>query len=158
MEVLGIHHVAAAQGPDPGLPGLLAHLGVGVAHTEAADGFVERMAPVGVSGGSVQLLEPTGPGTVRRFVDRHGPGLHHLALAVGDIDAAVAELVAAGVRMIDELPRPGGAGTRIAFIHPSAAGGVLLELVEDHLFPVLPSGAVRDAVPVPPEGRKDVKP
>ena len=157
MEVLGIHHVAVAQGPDPGLPGLLAHLGVGITHAEEADGFVERMAPVGVTGGSVQLLQPTGPGTVRRFVDRHGPGLHHLALAVGDIDAAVAELVRAGVHMIDERPRPGGAGTRIAFIHPSAAGGLLFELVEDHLFPVPSSWAV-DPVPVPPEGRGDVTP
>jgi methylmalonyl-CoA epimerase len=154
VEVLGIHHVAAAESPGPGLAGLLAQLGVGVAHTEAAAGFVERMAPVGVTGGAVQLLEPTGPGTVRRFVDRHGPGLHHLALAVGDIDLAVAELVAAGVRMIDELPRPGGAGTRIAFIHPSAAGGVLLELVEDHLFPLPASGAVSNALSTPPDGRK----
>ena len=64
-------------------------------------------------------------------MDTRGPGLHHLAFEVEDLDAALADLAAAGVHLIDSTPRAGGGGTRIAFVHPSAFGGVLVELVED---------------------------
>ncbi|MGZ4137788.1 MAG: VOC family protein, partial [Actinomycetota bacterium] len=65
------------------------------------------------------------------FLDRKGPGLHHVAFAVDAIDAALADLGARGVSLIDREARPGGMGTRIAFLHPSATGGVLVELVEE---------------------------
>jgi methylmalonyl-CoA epimerase len=79
----------------------------------------------------VQTLEADGEGVVQRFLDRRGPGLHHVAFQVDAIDAALRDLQDRGVRLIDQTSRPGGMGTRIAFLHPSAAGGVLVELVED---------------------------
>ena len=78
----------------------------------------------------VQTLEADGDGPVQRFLERRGPGLHHVAFRVDTIDAALRDLQTRGVPLIDEAPRPGGMGTRIAFLHPTAAGGVLVELVE----------------------------
>ena len=79
----------------------------------------------------VQTLEAEGDGLVQRFLDRRGPGLHHVAFAVDAIDTALADLDARGVSLIDREARPGGMGTRIAFLRPSATGGVLVELVEE---------------------------
>ena len=81
--------------------------------------------------GSVELLEPTGPETpVGRFLDRRGPGLHHIAYRVADLAAELARLMASGVRLIDAKPRPGARGHQVAFIHPASTGGVLVELVQ----------------------------
>jgi 5'-methylthioadenosine phosphorylase len=78
---------------------------------------------------SLELLEATAPDSpIARFLARRGPGLHHVALGVEDIDAAIARLQARGVRMIDTVARPGAEGALVAFIHPSAANGVLVEL------------------------------
>lgn len=126
--VIRLHHVAFAH-RGAGVSAVLADLlGLSCAHEEAAAGFTERMIPAGEA--YLQLLEATGPGVIERFLDRHGPGLHHAAFEVSDIDEAVADLRARGVRMVDETPRPGGMGTRIAFVHPAACPGLLLELVE----------------------------
>jgi methylmalonyl-CoA/ethylmalonyl-CoA epimerase len=84
-----------------------------------------------VGGPFVQTLEAGDEGVVRRFLDKRGPGLHHIAFAVDRLDDALADLDQHGVALIDHTPRPGGMGTRVAFLHPSAAGGVLIELVED---------------------------
>ena len=82
--------------------------------------------PVGES--HLELLEPTDPSSVvARFLEKRS-GLHHVCVLVEDIDAALAELRARGVPLIDEVPRPGAGGSRVAFLHPRAAGGVLLEL------------------------------
>ena len=138
MKVLGLHHVAVAhQGDSPLLDAFGDLLGLSCAHTESAPGFTERMLPVGDADGDiptfVQLLEGVGDeGVVNRFLERRGPGLHHVAFQVDDVAAAVAELHAAGIRMVDDEPRPGGMGTTIAFVHPSAFGGLLVELVEVH--------------------------
>jgi len=79
----------------------------------------------------VELVCPLGPDTpVGKFLARSGPGLHHLALAVDDCAAAVEAADAAGARMIDDRPRGGAHGSRIAFVHPATAGGVLVELVQ----------------------------
>lgn len=81
------------------------------------------------AGATVELLQATAPDSpVARFLARRGPGLHHIALRVPDIVAALAELKARGVRLIDESPRPGAHGALVAFIHPSSTRGVLLEL------------------------------
>ena len=78
---------------------------------------------------TVELIEPTTEDSpVARFVAKRGPGLHHLALRVDDIVAALAELRGKGVRLIDEVPRPGAHGSLVAFIHPSSTHGVLVEL------------------------------
>jgi methylmalonyl-CoA/ethylmalonyl-CoA epimerase len=82
--------------------------------------------------GRVEITEPLGPETpVGRFLAKRGPGLHHLAFGVPDIDAALARLRAAGARLIDAVPRVGAEGHRIAFVHPETFGGVLVELVEE---------------------------
>ena len=126
-QVTRLHHVAFAHGPGD-TPRLLADLlGVSCPGEEPADGFIERMLPAGDS--HLQLLEATGPGVVGRYLQRRGPGLHHIALEVSDIDEAVTDLLRRKVRMVDEAPRPGGMGTTIAFIHPAAMGGLLVELV-----------------------------
>lgn len=79
----------------------------------------------------VELLAPLGPDTpVGKFLERSGPGLHHVAYRVDDIDAALAELERQGVRMIDTEPRTGIRNSRVAFCHPKATGSVLTEIVE----------------------------
>lgn len=85
----------------------------------------------GRDGAKLELLEATGgDSAVAKFVAKRGAGMHHVALGVEDIDAALAELKARGVRLIDEAPRPGAHGTRVAFVHPSSTHGVLVELVQ----------------------------
>jgi methylmalonyl-CoA/ethylmalonyl-CoA epimerase len=80
---------------------------------------------------NIELLLPTAPDSpVAKFLENKGEGFHHLALEVEDIDGAVEELKAAGVRLIDETPREGAHGTRVAFIHPKATFGLLVELVQ----------------------------
>jgi len=79
----------------------------------------------------VELLAPLGPDTpVGKFLAKKGPGIHHVAYQVVDIDAALDALKAAGTRLIDETPRIGIRGSRVAFLHPAASGGVLTEIVE----------------------------
>jgi methylmalonyl-CoA/ethylmalonyl-CoA epimerase len=97
--------------------------------TVEAQGVEEAMVAVG--GSYVQLLEPLTPGSpVGRFLERHGEGLHHLAFAVADIESSLAHLKTEGARLVDETPRRGGRGSRIAFVHPAAFAGTLIELVE----------------------------
>jgi methylmalonyl-CoA/ethylmalonyl-CoA epimerase len=97
--------------------------------TVERQGVEEAMIPVG--GSYIQLLQPLGPDTpVGRFLDRNGEGLHHIAFAVASIDAALEHLAAGGARLVDEEPRPGGRGSRIAFVHPGDLSGTLIELVE----------------------------
>ncbi|MBX5436912.1 MAG: methylmalonyl-CoA epimerase [Alicyclobacillaceae bacterium] len=90
-----------------------------------------RVAFLSLGGTVVELVEPTAPDSpVARFLDRRGPGLHHIAYAVDDVDQALAVARAAGARVIDERPRPGARGKRIAFLHPGGLGGVLTELCQ----------------------------
>jgi methylmalonyl-CoA epimerase len=85
--------------------------------------------PAGES--ALELLEATADDSpIARYTAKRGPGLHHITLRVDDIDAALAQLKARGVRLIDEAPRAGAHGSRVAFIHPSSAHGVLVELKE----------------------------
>ena len=88
-------------------------------------------AMIAVGGSFIQLLRPLGKDTpVGRFLASRGEGLHHIALAVADIDAALDHLSREGSRLVDEVPRMGGRGARIAFVHPKAFAGTLVELVE----------------------------
>ena len=125
------------------------HVGIAVADLEAAVAEYERLLGVAPShrervedqgveevlfaagSSSIQLLGSLGPDTpVGRSLERRGPGVHHVAYRVEDIEAALDHLRAEGVRLIDETPRAGSRNTRIAFIHPAAMGGVLVELVQ----------------------------
>jgi len=94
------------------------------------DGVEEAMLHVGDV--AIQLLAPIREGSpIARYLERHGPGLHHLGFAVTSVGAALDHLRDEDVRLIDEVPRRGGGGHDIAFVHPEGTGGVLVELTED---------------------------
>jgi methylmalonyl-CoA/ethylmalonyl-CoA epimerase len=132
MLLLNIDHVAiAVHDLDAALDRFADLYGVTPMSRElvAEQGVEEAMLAIG--GSHVQLLQPTGPDTpVGRFLERRGEGLHHVAYAVPDIEAALEHLRAEGAVLVDETPRIGGGGHRIAFVHPKTLGGALTELVE----------------------------
>lgn len=106
-------------------------LGMSVAHREVVEEQGIEAVALEVGESTVELLKPLGPDTpVGKFLAKRGPGLHHVAYAVDDIEAALSALSDAGARLIDEQPRRGLGGSLIAFVHPSATGGVLTELVQ----------------------------
>lgn len=95
-----------------------------------SDGVEEAMIDVG--GVYLQLLQATRDDSpVAKYLERNGPGLHHLGFGVTSVSDALDHLRDEGVRLIDEEPRPGGGGHTVAFVHPKGTGGVLVELVED---------------------------
>ena len=90
-----------------------------------------RVAFLPIGEAEVELLESTAPdGPVAKYIEKNGEGIQHVALRVDNLEAALAELKAQGVRLIDEKPRYGAGGARIAFVHPRSTGGILLELSE----------------------------
>ena len=90
-----------------------------------------RVAFLPLGEAEIELLESTSPdGPVAKYIEKNGEGIQHLALRVDNLEAALAEMKAKGVRLIDEKPRYGAGGARIAFVHPRSTGGVLLELSE----------------------------
>ena len=106
-------------------------LGMSPVHRETLSEQGVEAVLFDVGDSHVELIAPLGPeGSVARFLEQRGPGLHHVAYRVDDIDAALASLSAAGVRLIDERPRAGIRNSRVAFLHPAATGGVLTEIVE----------------------------
>jgi methylmalonyl-CoA/ethylmalonyl-CoA epimerase len=84
----------------------------------------------GPADAAVEICAPAGNASLERFLSRRGPGLHHVCFEVDDLRGALATLKAAGVKLIDETPRPGARGHQVAFLHPAATGGVLFELCE----------------------------
>jgi methylmalonyl-CoA/ethylmalonyl-CoA epimerase len=105
--------------------------GMPVAHRETVTEQGVEAVLLDVGENHVELLRPLADDTpVGRFLASRGPGLHHVAYQVDDIEAALARLGERGVRLIDEAPRIGLRGARVAFVHPAASGGVLTELVE----------------------------
>ena len=106
-------------------------LGLTVSHEEEVIKDQVRVAFIPFDGGRFELLEPTAASSpIMKFLERRGPGLHHVALAVPDIHHVLADLKHKGVRLIDAEPRPGADKSLVAFVHPEATGGVLLELVQ----------------------------
>jgi methylmalonyl-CoA/ethylmalonyl-CoA epimerase len=106
-------------------------LGMPVQHRETVEEQGVEAVLLGVGESHVELLRPLGPETaVGRFLERNGPGLHHVAYGTDDIDSALDAVRAAGLRLIDEQPRTGIRNSRVAFVHPKSTGGVLTELVE----------------------------
>ena len=102
-----------------------------VQHRETVEEQGVEAVLLGVGDSHVELLRPLGPDTaVGKFLERSGPGLHHVAYGTDDIDAALEAVRDAGLRLIDEQPRTGIRGSRVAFLHPKSTGGVLTELVE----------------------------
>ncbi|MGE5559535.1 MAG: methylmalonyl-CoA epimerase [Chloroflexota bacterium] len=106
-------------------------LGIQVKELEQMPTQKLAMLPVGES--MVELLEAITPdAAVAKFIESRGEGIHHIALRVDNIEQALAEAKAAGLRLIDETPRTGAGGSKIAFIHPKSVYGVMIELVERH--------------------------
>ena len=127
-----IDHVGVAvTSLDEGLALYGDTLALELAHREVVEAQGVEAALLDVGESHVELLAPLGDDTpVGRFLAKRGPGLHHVAYRVADINAALGELNRQGVRMIDEVARPGIRDSMVAFVHPSATGGVLTELVQ----------------------------
>jgi methylmalonyl-CoA epimerase len=127
-----IDHVGiAVEDIDTALPVYRDSLGLPLVHREtvAEQGVDAALLDVGHS--HVELLQPLTPeSAIAKFISQRGPGLHHVAYRVGDIDRTLSELKEAGMRLIDERPRAGIRGSRIAFVHPGSAAGVLTEIVQ----------------------------
>ena len=105
--------------------------GMPLQHRETVEPFGVEAVLLGVGEGHVELLLPTSSDSaVGRFLEREGPGLHHVAYRTDDIEAALETVRGAGLRLIDERPRTGIRDSRVAFVHPKSTGGVLTELVE----------------------------
>jgi methylmalonyl-CoA/ethylmalonyl-CoA epimerase len=106
-------------------------LGMPLVHRETVTEQGVDAALLDVGDGHIELLQPLGPDTaVGKFLARRGAGLHHVAYRVEDVEATLAKLAQAGVRLIDEHPRTGIRGSRVAFLHPASTGGVLTEIVQ----------------------------
>lgn len=125
----------------------LAHVGIAVADLDEAVAFYRavlgvepgpvehvdgaRIVPLTLADTAVELLSSREPGTpIAKFLERHGPGIHHVCYRVADLEAALERCRSAGYRLVDETPRRGAGGRRIAFLHPRTTSGILIELTE----------------------------
>ena len=132
MMLTKINHIGiAVQSLDIAIPFYRDNLGMAFAGIEEVAEQKVRVAMLSVGESKIELLEPTSEDSpVARFIEKNGTGIHHIAYEVADVEAAIAKLLANGARMIDEKPRHGAHGTRIAFIHPKSSHGVLTELCQ----------------------------
>ena len=107
-------------------------LGLDIGETEEVAEQMVRVAMLPIGESRIELLEATSENSpISRFIEKRGPGIHHIAVRVDDIRVALANLKQNGARLIDEEPRRGAGGCLVAFVHPSSTGGVLLELVQN---------------------------
>jgi methylmalonyl-CoA/ethylmalonyl-CoA epimerase len=130
VKARGLDHVAiAVKDLDQAVALYRDALGLELAQIEEVPEQQVRTAIFGHGMGRVELISPTMPDSgVARFLQKRGEGLHHICIEVEDIDAAIASMKSRGAPMIDETPRPGAGGARVAFIHPKGSHGVLIEL------------------------------
>ena len=137
IEHLGI----ATRGLDDALGFWRDALGLEVIETEEVAEQRVRVAMLPVGDSRIELLEPTSEDSpIAKFLEKRGPGIHHIAVRVDDIRQALDRLKKKGARLIDETPRTGAGGSLIAFVHPSSTNGVLLELVEHTAEPAARKG------------------
>jgi methylmalonyl-CoA epimerase len=131
--VNGVHHLGiAVDDLDAAIERWRAIFGATLEHRERVEDQGVEAASLRVGEGRIELLAPLGADTpVGRFVEKRGPGMHHVAFGVADVGAELDRLQAAGVELIDERPRRGMFGLEVAFVHPEATGGVLAEFVGD---------------------------
>ena len=127
-----INHLGiATKGIDDALSFWQDALGLQNVHTEIVEDQKVRVAMLPIGESRIELLEPTSDDSpISKFLDKRGGGIHHIAVEVEDIEAALATLKNRGMRLIDEAPRVGAEGCLVAFVHPASANGVLLELVQ----------------------------
>lgn len=125
------HLGIATKGIDEALKFWADALGLENVHTEIVEEQKVRVAMLPLGESRIELLEPTSDDSpISKFLEKRGGGIHHIAIQVDDIEASLKQLKDTGARLIDESPRVGAEGCLVAFIHPSATGGVLLELVQ----------------------------
>jgi methylmalonyl-CoA epimerase len=131
VQARGIHHLGVAvEDLDEALATYTRFFGAEVEHRATVDEQGVRAASLRIGDGRVELLEPLGGDTpVGRFLAKRGPGMHHVAYAVADLRATLAELADAGANLIDGEPREGLFGLEVAFVHPDSVHGVLSEVV-----------------------------
>jgi methylmalonyl-CoA/ethylmalonyl-CoA epimerase len=132
MTAYRIDHLGVAVTSIDEALGVYEALGLAASHREEVptQKVATAFLPVGES--RIELLEPTAADSpIAKFLDRRGPGIHHVCFAVDDLEAALADLSARGFRLIHQAPVPGADGKRVAFLHPEAGRGVLIELSED---------------------------
>ena len=132
LEALPLDHVAiAVEDIDAVVHLFEAVTGQHGSRKERVDAQGVELCFIGTGDGKLELLQPLAADTpVGRFLEKRGPGLHHVAYRVTDIEATLRSLAAQGFELIDREPRPGAHGHRVAFLHPRSTGGVLVELVE----------------------------
>lgn len=126
------HHIGVIVRDLAASVGTYRMLGFGPGNEEdvPSQGVRVCLIPTGVPGQFIELVAPTVEGPLTRFLERRGEGVHHVAFAVDDIVAALERLRENGVRLVDGAPRAGAHGWSVAFLHPEAANGVLIELVQ----------------------------
>ena len=125
------HLGIATKGIDDALAFWQDALGLENVHTEIVEEQKVRVAMLPIGETRIELLEPTSDDSpISKFLEKRGGGIHHIAVEVEDIEVTLRQLKAKGMRLIDETPRIGAEGCLVAFVHPSAANGVLLELVQ----------------------------
>ncbi|MBL8858955.1 MAG: methylmalonyl-CoA epimerase [Planctomycetes bacterium] len=131
--VQGLHHVAiAVRDLDEARKAYEGALGLAASEPEFVPDQKVRVLVLYAGTQRIELVEPASPDSpITRFLETRGPGIHHIAWKVADCARAIAAAKQKGLRMIDDAPRPGSHHTTIAFVHPKATGGVLMELVED---------------------------
>ena len=136
MKILGLDHVAiCSPSIDEAAAPFLVQLGLAQGPRELVESqrtLASFLLSGDQAGACIELIAPAGNPTLEKFLARRGAGLHHVAFRVDDLAAALDELAARGTPLIDRVPRPGARGHRVAFLHPGACGGVLVELVEAH--------------------------
>lgn len=127
-----INHLGiATKGIDEALKFWSDALGLENVHTEIVEDQQVRVAMLPIGESRIELLEPTSDDSpISKFLEKRGGGIHHIAVEVDDIEASLAKMRSEGMRLIDETPRIGAEGCLVAFVHPSSANGVLLELVQ----------------------------
>lgn len=127
-----INHIGiAVKSLDETLPFYRDQLGMAFKGSEEVSEQMVKVAMLEIGESKIELLEPTSAESpIAKFLEKSGPGIHHIAYEVSDIEAAIAGMTADGARMIDMVPRNGAHGTRIAFVHPKSSNGVLTELCQ----------------------------
>lgn len=130
--IMKINHLGiATKGIDDALKFWGDALGLENVHTEIVEDQKVRVAMLPLGESRIELLEPTSEDSpISKFLEKRGGGIHHIAVEVEDINATLEKLKSSGMRLIDETPRIGAEGCLVAFVHPSSANGVLLELVQ----------------------------
>jgi methylmalonyl-CoA/ethylmalonyl-CoA epimerase len=126
-----IYHLGVAvRSLEEAIPFYRDTLGLGLTGIEEVPAFGVKVAFLEIGASKIELLEPTGDGMISRFLEAHGPGIHHVAYEVDDLEATISKCVAEGVRMVDLAPRRGAHGALVAFIDPGSSHSVVTELCQ----------------------------